>query len=97
VDPSKKEALKMFWTYSHEQGMQEGLQQGMQQGMQQHAIAHVERFARRRSWDLDAETMARVQGLTVAQLDSLSDAMLDFASRDDVDRWLAGCLQPACE
>jgi hypothetical protein len=43
----------------------------------------------RRCGPLSAATTARIQALPLAQLESLAEALLDFAGADDLANWLA--------
>lgn len=67
------------------QGVKEGLEQGVQQGQ---AILVV-RLLKRRIGEIESEDEARINGLSVEQLEALGDALLDFSSYDDLSSWLA--------
>ena len=43
----------------------------------------------RRCGPLSAATTARIQALSLAQLESLAEALLDFAGASDLASWLA--------
>ena len=47
------------------------------------------RLLNRRCGPLSAATTARIQALPLQQLESLADALLDFAGDDDLVNWLA--------
>ena len=47
------------------------------------------RLLKRRCGPLSAATTARIQALPLQQLESLTDALLDFAGANDLASWLA--------
>jgi predicted transposase/invertase (TIGR01784 family) len=63
---------------------EEGLRQGMQRGMQ-HVLLHL---MSRRIGEVPKNIASRLNGLNQTQLDDLSDALFDFTSYADVERWL---------
>jgi len=91
IDPGSKERM-MFWTQWHEEGLQQGMQQGMQQGLelgrQDEALGFVKRLARRRLGAVAEAQTDRFARLSRAQLEELGDALLDFSSVADLERWL---------
>jgi len=36
-------------------------------------------------------SIARIQGLPLAELEALADALIDFQGPDDLHAWLSGC------
>ncbi|WP_287131029.1 DUF4351 domain-containing protein [Candidatus Cyanaurora vandensis] len=73
------------------QGRQEGLAQGEQRGRQQEALSLVLRQLTRRVGPLPTAVQQQVEQLSLRQLESLGEALLDFADRPDLEGWLAQC------
>jgi predicted transposase YdaD len=71
-----------------EQGREEGREEGREQGREEGQLALLLRQLTRRCGPLDATTTARVQQLDAARLLDLADALLDFTSAADLERWL---------
>jgi predicted transposase YdaD len=70
-------------------GQQEGRLEGRQEGRQAEAAAMTQRLLQRRFGALATEQQARIQGLPLAELEALADALLDFQSSADLSAWLA--------
>ncbi len=66
------------------EGLQESLQKGLQQGVQQGETELILRLLRRRFKQLDGETEARIRELSLAQVESLAEALLDFQKSVDL-------------
>jgi hypothetical protein len=62
---------------------------GQQEGRQAEAAAMTQRLLQRRFGALATEQQARIQGLPLAELEALADALLDFQSSADLSAWLA--------
>jgi hypothetical protein len=71
-----------------EEGRQEGLQKGLQKGRQEGALRMVLRLLRRRLGALPKATTKRVAALPLDHLEPLGEALLDFTTKADLDRWL---------
>ena len=65
------------------------MEQGIEQGEQKEALRLVSRVLNRRVGELDAGEIDRLQQLSVARLEDLLDAALDFTSRSDLESWLS--------
>jgi len=72
-----------------EEGRQEGEARGEARGRAAEAAAMAIRQLNHRCGPLSAATTARIQALPLQQLESLADALLDFAGDDDLASWLA--------
>jgi len=68
--------------------MREGRKQGLQQGLRQGETELVLRQLRRRLKRLEGETEARIRELALAQIESLAEALLDFQTSADLEKWL---------
>ena len=64
--------------------LQKGLQQGLQQGKQEGELAVVLRQLTRRIGTVDTEVQERLRGLSIAQLEDLAEALLDFSDATDL-------------
>ena len=62
----------------------QAIQQGEQQGEQRLIIRQLNR----RLGEIDPGNCARVRELSIEQLENLGEALLDFASVDDLEAWL---------
>lgn len=69
--------------------LQQGMQQGMQQGRRDGQAAVILRLLERRWGGVDDEVRATVAALSPERLEALADGLLDFASVDEVRRWLS--------
>jgi predicted transposase/invertase (TIGR01784 family) len=69
-------------------GLREGRREGKQEGKQEALVEMSLRLLRRRLGRLDAETQQRILTLSLRQLRALSEALLDFQTREDLARWL---------
>ena len=66
---------------------EEGIQLGLQQGIEREADL-ILRMLKRRVGKLDEDACQRVRALPVTTLESLGEALLDFAGPADLRRWL---------
>ncbi len=59
------------------------------QGVKEEAFSLVLRLLKKRIGQINAEDENRITGLSVEQLETLGEALLDFSSGDDLSSWLA--------
>ena len=71
-----------------QEGRQEGLQEGRQEGRRQEALALVLRLLSRRVGALPEATRFAVVTLSLAQIESLGEALLEFTDCSDLQVWL---------
>ena len=71
------------------EGRQEGRQEGREEGRRIEALELVLRLLRRRFGLAASSSEEAVRALTLEQLESLGEALLDFRSPDDLSAWLA--------
>jgi hypothetical protein len=64
------------------------MEEGIEQGKEQATLSLVMRLLPRRVGTLTPELEARVQQLSLTQLEDLSVALLDFSSVEDLTAWL---------
>jgi len=70
------------------QGRQEGMHQGRLQGLQDGQLSIIRRLLARRFGTIDTAALARIEKLSVAQLENLAEAAWDFITIDDLGEWL---------
>ena len=78
----------MLYQEIRQEGRQEALQEGEQTGALKEAQALILRLLTRRIGSLTPEMQSQVQALSLAQLESLGEALLDFAEAGDLVQWL---------
>ena len=84
IEPERQERVMEIVT----SWMEQGIEQGVLQGKQNEARSLVLRILRKRLGSLESDAEARVDGLSVEQLEQLAEAVLDFSSQSDLTRWL---------
>ena len=73
-----------------EEGREEGRQEGEAQGRALGEANVTLRLLNRRCGPLSDATTARIQALPLQQLETLAEALLDFAGASDLEAWLNG-------
>jgi predicted transposase/invertase (TIGR01784 family) len=68
--------------------LQQGEQKGRQEGRQEGELALILRQLTRRIGAVSPEAEAQIRTLSLAQLDALGEALLDFSQPSDLDDWL---------
>jgi len=69
-------------------GRQEGLQEGRQEGLREGEAELLIRQLTRRCGNLSDELQAKVRSLSIPQLESLGESLLDFQNISELDDWL---------
>ena len=69
--------------------LKEGMQQGIQEGVKQLVMMQLNSSF----GTLESRLMAKIDSLSVQQLQELATALLHFTSKEDLDAWL-GYPQP---
>ena len=69
---------------------EERVQQSLQQGIQQGKLDLIIRLLTRRFGTPDAQLLGRINNLSAADLDVLSEALLDFSGLSALSNWLDG-------
>jgi hypothetical protein len=72
-----------------QQGIQQGRQEGIQEGAQRTAQTLILRLLNRRVGILPDSVRGRIESLSVAQLETLGEALLEFSSLADLATWLS--------
>ncbi|NEQ87545.1 MAG: DUF4351 domain-containing protein [Moorea sp. SIO2I5] len=75
------------------EGKREGLLEGKREGRQEEGSSIIIRQLTRRFGSVDDQLQQGIQKLSVAQLEELSEALLDFETITDVAVWLASHQQ----
>ncbi|MBE9260249.1 DUF2887 domain-containing protein [Dolichospermum sp. LEGE 00246] len=83
-----QEVLEIGEKKGLQQGLQQGVQQGLQQGVQQGEANLTIRQLKRRCGNLTAIQEQKVRSLSISQLESLGEALLDFQNMSDLENWL---------
>jgi predicted transposase YdaD len=65
-----------------------GFERGIEQGVTQEARSLVLRLLSRRIGTMAPSIESQIATLSVSQLESLGEALLDFSSAADLDEWL---------
>ena len=86
--PTEQEGVMEIVTSWMERGIEQGLEQGREQGREQGIAEVVERLLNRRFGSLSPSLQEAVRQLSVAQLEELAEALLDFENEADLEAWL---------
>lgn len=68
--------------------LQKGQRQGLQEGRQEEASSLVIRQLNRRLGALDPQVLSQISSLSIDQLETLAEDLLDFVSLEDLIGWL---------
>ena len=79
-----------FIELGKQRGRQQGLEQGLEQGRQQGEAELVLRQLARRLGPLSSSQEKTIRKLPVNKIEALGEALLDFTSSLDLNRWLRG-------
>ena len=81
---------KEFWrhTRAFQDILAEGREEGREEGSRREASTLALRQLERRCGSLDAPTSARIEALSLSQLEELALALLDFRNARDLQTWL---------
>ena len=77
---------KDFWR--HTRAFQDILAEGREEGRRREASVLASRLLERRCGSIDAPTSARIEALSLPQLEELALALLDFRGAQDLQTWL---------
>ncbi len=88
IEQGLKQGLQEGLQKGLQQGKQEGLQQGKQEGLREGALNVTLGLLRKKLGSVSARAQKRVRQLSLAQLEELSLALLDFANVQDLTSWL---------
>ena len=88
LEPEKQEVVMEIVTSWMEEGLERGLEQGLQQGLQQGELAIVQLIITQRIGTIPPELQQIISQLSLAQLEDLAKALLNFSSVEDLTTWL---------
>jgi predicted transposase YdaD len=74
--------------FGFERGIEQEIEQGIEQGMTQEARSLILRQLTRRIGTIAPNIESQIAMLSVSQLESLGEALLDFSAAADLDEWL---------
>ncbi len=80
-------------TRVYQEALEEGRQEGRQEGQREEGLSFVLRLLNRRLGSMGPEVEAQVRGLSLHQLESLGEAVLDFGDIADLQNWLRSNVQ----
>lgn len=71
------------------EGLKEGREEGLKEGRFEQAIALIMRQLKKRFGEISAEVSGVVEGLSLEDLEALTEEIFDFNSLEDLSNWLA--------
>lgn len=74
--------------FGFERGIQAGEQRGEQRGRQEEGLNFVFRLLTRRIGSISPHQETKIRSLSLAQLEDLGEALLDFTQPSDLENWL---------
>jgi Domain of unknown function (DUF4351) len=77
-----------YMTTGERIGFDLGKQEGRVEGRQEGELSLVLRLLQRRLGQLSPTVRTQIESLTLAQIEALGEALLDFTGADDLSRWL---------
>lgn len=81
-----------FYQEAREEGLQEGRKEGRREGRREGRKegerSLILRLLQRRLGELPTSARARIEGLSLEQLEALGEALLDFEALADLEDWL---------
>jgi flagellar biosynthesis/type III secretory pathway protein FliH len=86
IEPRQQEGVMQIVT----SWMEEGIEQGIEQGKKQGELALLNRLLNRRFGLLSPQLQERIDNLSIAQLEELGEALLDFTTIEDLEAWFEG-------
>jgi predicted transposase/invertase (TIGR01784 family) len=88
LEETEQKGIMQIVTSWMEQGIAEGRTEGISVGRTEEARSLILRQLSRRAGILPSEVRSQVQSLPLPQLESLGEALLDFTSVEDLEKWL---------
>ena len=75
-------------TRFYQEAFEEGEESGEKRGEERGSVRTLQRLLNRKFGQISSELEEQINGLSVAQLDDLAEAILDFDSVHDLESWL---------
>lgn len=92
IDEFEKEQKMTYLSYAErlaqEKGFEQGIEQGVEQGIRAGRIQSIVRQLQRLFGPLAEDDLSTVEALSSAQIDRLSEDLLDFTQPADLAQWL---------
>jgi hypothetical protein len=85
---SEEQELMMALSQAYLEWEQKTEQRGLEKGLQQGEQSLILRQLTRRVGELSPAMLQQIQSLSLVQLESLGEALLDFTSADDLTTWM---------
>ncbi|WP_404783510.1 Rpn family recombination-promoting nuclease/putative transposase [Altericista sp. CCNU0014] len=87
LEETDREGVMQIVTSWMERGIEQGIEQGIERGLQ-HERSLILRLLNRRVGTIASEAEAQIRSLSLAQLEALGEALLDFSQPSDLSAWL---------
>ena len=88
MDDFEKEQKMAYLSYAERLAQEKGIEQGIERGLRSGRVQSIVRQLQRLFGPLAADDLATIEALAIAQLDRLSEDLLDFTQPADLARWL---------
>jgi predicted transposase YdaD len=89
MELQEQEQIMEITTSWEQKGIVKGRQEGRQEGQKEGQVATILRQLNRKLGNLPEAIATRIKYLEPSQLDSLTEALLDFETFDDLNQWLS--------
>ncbi len=89
IEPEVQDQVMEIVTSWMEKGIERGLEQGRLEGRRQEGMALIQKQLTRRVGSLPESIQSQVKTLSLAWLEQLGEALLDFTCLRDLELWLA--------
>jgi len=89
TDLKKSRFYQDIFAEGEQEGRQKGEQVGLQKGRQEGEVTLILRLLQRRCGELAPTIQERITGLSLAHLEALGEALLEFRGAADLEQWLA--------
>ncbi|MBI3654510.1 MAG: DUF4351 domain-containing protein [Acidobacteria bacterium] len=90
-----REGIKVGLKQGEERGLKKGKKLGLEQGKRQEAQALILRLLNRQIGAVSVRLQGRVKALSLAQLEKLGEALLEFSNKNDLIVWLEKIHPPS--
>lgn len=94
LEETEQESVMEIVTSWMEQGIEQGIERGIEQGARQEARSLIQRLLTRRLGALPDSVGSQIDTLSITQLESLAEALLDFSSLSALEAWLTEQPEP---
>ena len=83
------DVIERVTQHAEERGLERGLEEGLERGREQGSVTLLLRQLTRLCGSLPADVEQQIGQLALPQSQSLGEALLDFQSLDDLQKWLS--------